>query len=417
MNGGQGAGVSHGKAVLACLKPAAGFTNLGPRGFLDRPLRILALSGGGANGAFGAGVIKGWYANPALNPAPLSEIDIITGVSTGAVQALFLAAARGAADPDKIINQLASDYCATNDRRIFSNRWPGWLLPLAMFVRMSRSEVRPLRQRLTALVSTHLPDLRAAIAGGLQVYFGAVMLEDGGLYAASLGDLLQLADPVPAIVDIVLASSAVPVDYPPVEIGGRLFIDGGVRHTSFICEIVWKLLDQFPEGGTLDVLLIRNGTNSPNGCSRCDKAPTTAAESPDCISATGKPTRPTNLYGLLIRAINEIMTNQIELASQYRIAGDLALIAQRKGIETSFWMSHLTNIDLERRGIRRPEGAIFDRAYMQKILAFGEERAAWDHASCLNPRPNEEHRGAFMRIKGPGVAFDDTVPIETRRCA
>lgn len=418
MGGGASAsGKIDGEAILACLRPVAGFANLGPPpGVLPAHYRILALSGGGANGAYGVGVLAGWHANPGLAPARLDEIDLITGVSTGAIQALFLAAARGAKKPETAIKALERAYLETDDRQIFSNRWPDWLLPLALVARLSRADVAPLRQRLREMVTAHLDNLRAAVNKGLKVWFGTVMLEDGGLYAASLQDLLALKAPVPAIVDVVLASAAVPIDYPPVDIGGRLFVDGGVRHTSFICEIVWQLLAKMQGKGTLEVLLLRNGTNSPNGCSTCDTAPTSAADSGDCISATGKPTRPKNLLQLLMRAINEVMTNQIELSSQYRIAGDLALIAARHpAITTRLWLSHLANVDLENRNIRRPAGRIFDPAYMRAIFDFGMERAKWDTATCARPNPREEHRGAFLRIKEPGMAMDDTVPIEKRR--
>ncbi len=410
-----GSAGTYGSALLACLKPVAGFTNLGPKaGLAHRPFRILALSGGGANGAYGAGVIAGWHQHPGRNPARLDEIDMITGVSTGAIQALFLAAARGAANPAGPIGALAAAYLDTDDRRVFNNRWP---LPLALLLRLSRADAQPLRDRLTAMVTAHQQELTNATNAGLEVYFGTVMLEDGGLYAASLADLLKLSHPVAAIVDVVMASSAVPIDYPPVEIGGRLFVDGGIRHTSFICEVVWPVLQKIKQAGALDVLLIRNGTNSPNGCSSCDAAPASAAARGACISATGEPTRPRHLLGLLMRAINEVMTNQIELGSQYRIAGDLALIAARHpNIKTSLWLSHLSNIDLEKRKIRRPKGRVFDPGYMKAIYAFGEARAAWDRASCKNPSPKEEHLGAFMRIAGPGIAYDDTVPIEARRC-
>lgn len=411
--GGKDSG--YGKALLQCLKPVAGFTNLGPKAFfVGRPFRILALSGGGANGAYGAGVIAGWHQHPGRNPAPLAQIDMITGVSTGAIQALFLAAARGAANPAVPIQALAAAYLHTDDSKVFNNRWP---LPLALLLRLSRADARPLRDRLTAMVTAHLQDLNNATQAGLEVYFGTVMLEDGGLYAASLADLLALPNPVAAIVDVVMASAAVPIDYPPVEIGGRLFVDGGIRHTSFICEVVWQVLQQIKRAGELDVLLIRNGTNSPNGCSSCDAAPASAAARGACVSATAEPTRPRHLLGLLMRAINEVMTNQIELGSQYRIAGDLALIAARHPqIRTNLWLSHLSNIDLEQRGIRRPKGRVFDPGYMQAIFNFGEQRAKWDASSCTIPNPMETHKGAFMRIDGPGFAFDDTVPIEKRRC-
>ncbi len=50
----------------------------------DRPHAILALSGGGANGAFGAGVLVGWSA-----AGNRPEFDVVIGVSAGALSAPF----------------------------------------------------------------------------------------------------------------------------------------------------------------------------------------------------------------------------------------------------------------------------------------------------------------------------------------
>lgn len=49
-----------------------------------RPLTILAISGGGANGAYGAGVLAGWSAH-----GDRPRFDLVTGVSTGALSAPF----------------------------------------------------------------------------------------------------------------------------------------------------------------------------------------------------------------------------------------------------------------------------------------------------------------------------------------
>lgn len=54
------------------------------RAAVDKPMTVLALSGGGADGAFGAGVLVGW-SRSGTRPA----FDVVTGVSTGALIAPF----------------------------------------------------------------------------------------------------------------------------------------------------------------------------------------------------------------------------------------------------------------------------------------------------------------------------------------
>ena len=53
-------------------------------GIYDKPHNYLAISGGGANGAFGAGLLIGWTAT-----GERPEFSMVTGVSTGALTAPF----------------------------------------------------------------------------------------------------------------------------------------------------------------------------------------------------------------------------------------------------------------------------------------------------------------------------------------
>src|SRR5262245_26384188 len=50
----------------------------------SRPLRFLVISGGGDDGAFGAGLLVGWSAR-----GDRPQFDVVTGVSTGALSAPF----------------------------------------------------------------------------------------------------------------------------------------------------------------------------------------------------------------------------------------------------------------------------------------------------------------------------------------
>ena len=53
-------------------------------GVYDKPHSYLAIPGGGANGAFGAGLLAGWTAS-----GTRPEFTMVTGVSTGALTAPF----------------------------------------------------------------------------------------------------------------------------------------------------------------------------------------------------------------------------------------------------------------------------------------------------------------------------------------
>src|ERR1700757_1762844 len=70
-----------GDAPLSVLKTQ--LANLGPL-LTGQPISMLALSGGGEHGAFGAGLLSGW-SESGRRPT----FDIVTGVSTGALMAPF----------------------------------------------------------------------------------------------------------------------------------------------------------------------------------------------------------------------------------------------------------------------------------------------------------------------------------------
>ena len=64
--------------------PASTFRDEIPGNFRSGPLSYLALSGGGADGAYGAGVLNGWTAQ-----GTRPEFSVVSGVSTGALIAPF----------------------------------------------------------------------------------------------------------------------------------------------------------------------------------------------------------------------------------------------------------------------------------------------------------------------------------------
>jgi predicted acylesterase/phospholipase RssA len=65
-------------------EPASNFHDEIPWSSRSGPLSYLALSGGGADGAYGAGVLNGWTAR-----GTRPEFSVVSGVSTGALIAPF----------------------------------------------------------------------------------------------------------------------------------------------------------------------------------------------------------------------------------------------------------------------------------------------------------------------------------------
>jgi NTE family protein len=189
-------------------------------------MRALVLSGGGAKGAYEVGAIK--YLLGELN----RDYGILCGVSVGALNASFLSMyARG--DERKASTELEQMWLTIDDRHVY-RRWCLW--PLSVLWRPSVFNSKPLQD----LVRSNLEPARLQ-SSGKKLRVGAVDLGTGVYRTWNERD----AD----IVDGVLASSAFPAFLTPVEIGGKLYTDGGVRDVT-------PLEDAFQLGATeIDVVV------------------------------------------------------------------------------------------------------------------------------------------------------------------
>lgn len=192
-------------------------------------LTMLALSGGGANGAFGAGLMRGWSAR-----GDRPEFDIITGISTGALMAplVFLGPAW-----DETLGRL---YTNSQASRIYKDR------PLANVLReLSLKDPGPLRNLIRELIND---DFAAAIAAehrkGRRLYVGTTDLDRQRTVIWDLGAIASSNSPdtVPRLRDILLASSSVPLVFPPVyfpvvhenRIYQQMHVDGGIESPLLI---------------------------------------------------------------------------------------------------------------------------------------------------------------------------------------
>lgn len=98
----------------------------------DGTLDILLLSGGGQHGAFGVGYLRGWAARES---GPMPAFDLVSGISTGALQAPFALLGTPAA-----LDSIASLYRAAADRIAPTLDWWFWLRRTGGFVNAERYE-------------------------------------------------------------------------------------------------------------------------------------------------------------------------------------------------------------------------------------------------------------------------------------
>ncbi|WP_170252736.1 patatin-like phospholipase family protein [Colwellia echini] len=189
---------------------------------------ILALSGGGAGGAYGAGVLNGWKDN-----GTLPDFDVVTAISTGSIMASFaFLGGEKIAKLDTIFNNLASE-------DLYTSSW------LNIFSDATLSDPTPLKMALKKGINEEfLIKIAAEHKKGRRLYVGTTNLDTGQLVVWDMGAIAASDHPdkVQRYRDIIYASCAVPVIFPPhffeIPINGekysQMHVDGGVYSNVFM---------------------------------------------------------------------------------------------------------------------------------------------------------------------------------------
>lgn len=225
----------------------------------------LALSGGGANGAFGAGFINGWTSS---GSRPVFKV--VTGVSTGALMAPF---AFLGPNYDQALREF---YTKTSTRDIFTL---GWLLR-----QLLAGEALASTAPLAAIIERHvdadfMQQIAAAHNQGRRLYIGTADLDARSFVVWNMGLIAGSGRPeaLELFRKVMLASASIPVAFPPVffkvEVGaeGRSYdemhVDGGVGSRVFLNGGVYRA-SIFQDRGGLgvgreDIFVIHNGQLVP----------------------------------------------------------------------------------------------------------------------------------------------------------
>jgi predicted acylesterase/phospholipase RssA len=232
-----------------------------PHGQPRAHIAILLLSGGGAWGAYGAGFVDGWSSRAQTIGEARPNFDVVTGVSTGAIIAPF-AMLGSHYDP-----VLEKNYRGISSSDLFHMRS---IFTLPFWNSLNKPD--EMKEKLKAALDDQtIAGLRAAAAQGRSVWVGAVNFDTGEF---SEFDLTSYATTMPpdsarkAIVNRIMAASAIPVFLPPSFIGGCMYLDGGVRENLFISQIahsIEKSLAGWRAGGdaNVDLYAVLNGPVKP----------------------------------------------------------------------------------------------------------------------------------------------------------
>jgi len=212
-------------------------------------LNILELSGGGQYGAFGAGFLKGW-----TESGRRPELDVVTGVSTGALLATH--AFLGTPDDDAVLEEIFTTINASNiytdNKRLLSLLWG----------RNAIFDTSPLQALLDKYITAEvLRRVAAAHDEHRRLWVGTTNLDYNQTWVWNMGMIAKEGTPeaLELYKQVLRASAAPPIAFPPVEISGYLFADGGVRENLVVVGLAGKEKPKPPKYGPGTVFVVQNG--------------------------------------------------------------------------------------------------------------------------------------------------------------
>lgn len=180
----------------------------------------LVLSGGGAKGAYQVGALEVFFDRG-------YEFDVLSGVSVGALNGAMIASQQFPA-----LQQLWESISRSD---VLKSRTLGGVIKKFALYKIGLADPpRGLNDHapLKRLLSSHLLGQEIDIP----FHFGFVSLQEGNYVNATIrrnGHKIDEDD-----ILRVLASSAIPVQFDPVDFYGQVLVDGGIRNISPIAEVL-----------------------------------------------------------------------------------------------------------------------------------------------------------------------------------
>ena len=213
-----------------------------------RPLNIVELSGGGQNGAFTAGLMNGWTAS-----GERPQFDIVTGVSAGALAAthVFL----GTPADDKVLEQI---FTGVDRGDIYTDN----SVLGVVGGDPSLFDTAPLHKLMERIITPAvLAQVAQAYDEGRRLLVGTTNLDYEQTWVWDM--TLMAKEARPGYEDlyrrVLIASASPPVAFPPVEIDGHLFADGGTRSNLLAVGMAGEAKPTPPRFGPGNIFAVNNG--------------------------------------------------------------------------------------------------------------------------------------------------------------
>ncbi len=320
-------------------------------GIMNKPHNYLILSGGGANGAYGAGVLKAWS-----EQGSRPEFTLVTGISTGALTAPF---AFLGSDYD---DELEEVYTTLDTKALISNRSIWRILGGDAVV-----DTSPLSRMIESVFDEEvMARLAEEYKQGRTLLIGTTNLDASRPVVWNVTRMAASGHPdAPELIrKVLLASASIPGAFPPVYIpvqakNGQTYdemhVDGGTVSQMFFypASVNWQQLEAFLEvQGTPNLYVIRNSWIEPQY----------EIVEPRLIPIAG-------------RTIASLIRTQGK-GDFYRMWA----LAERDGLSM-----HVTWIpDSARQELQIEPAEAFDPEYMKALFQYGYERTL-DDKTWLDP--------------------------------
>ncbi|MCB1689219.1 MAG: patatin-like phospholipase family protein [Halioglobus sp.] len=308
-------------------------------GIMHTEHNYLAISGGGADGAYGAGVLVGWSA---LGTRPV--FTMVTGVSTGALTAPFAFLGETYDDELKML------YTTLDSSKIFFRR------SIFSIVRGdSVTDNTPLMDMLKKYITDEMvAEIATEYRKGRILNIGTTDLDAGRPVIWNIGRIADSGQPGAAhlIRQILLASASIPGVFPPAYIevqaaDGKTYdemhVDGGTSAQMFLYPTrtnFAQLREELDIKGTPTAYVIRNSR----------------------VESVYKPVK-ARLTDIAARSVESLIRTQ-GIGDAFRIAATTA----RDGVNLE-----LTWIPMD--APKDPGEQLFDPAYMSALFEYGYQRA------------------------------------------
>nr|WP_298684492.1 patatin-like phospholipase family protein [uncultured Dongia sp.] len=194
----------------------------------SRSYSYLSVSGGGSDGAFGAGLLNGW-----TKTGTRPHFKVVTGVSTGALIAPFAFLGK---DYDETLKK---SYTTVDASRIFISH-----SLLALLWAESVTDTGPLKEMVATFIDAKvLGDVAREHAKGRRLLVATTNLDAEQPVIWDMGAIASSADrkKLDLFRSVLVASASIPAVFPPVmmdvKVDGKTYdemhVDGGVFFQSF----------------------------------------------------------------------------------------------------------------------------------------------------------------------------------------